>query len=68
MCLRWKDVCFYIHQSEDETEPTFNIAANVTIKWSKGQGLKESEWTTIALPKDGTRGYTPSGPNDSNTR
>lgn len=51
MCLRWEDICFYTFQPEDETEPTFDIAANVTIKWSKGQKLKESEWRTIPLPK-----------------
>lgn len=50
MCLKWEDVSFYTHQSEDETEPTFDIAANVTIKWSKGQKLKEGEWRTIPLP------------------
>lgn len=51
MCLRWEDICFYTHQSEEETEPTFDIAANVTIKWCKGWKLKESEWRTVPLPK-----------------
>jgi hypothetical protein len=51
MCLKWQDISFYSFQPEDDPEPTFDIAANVTIKWSKGQKLKESDWRTIPLAK-----------------
>lgn len=48
MCLRWEDVSFYSFQHEDEA--SFDIRAQITVRWSKGQTLDESAYRVIPIP------------------
>ncbi|EME47690.1 hypothetical protein DOTSEDRAFT_32084 [Dothistroma septosporum NZE10] len=48
MCLCWGDVAFYTFQRDDDD--SFDIRAQVTVRWSKGQSHDDSAFRIIALP------------------
>lgn len=47
MCLRWEDIDFFSFQSENDD--SMDIRAQITVKWSKGQSLNDSEYRIIPL-------------------
>lgn len=48
MCLRWEDIKSFSFQSCDED--SFDIAAEVKVRWSKGATLDESAFRIILFP------------------
>lgn len=48
MCLRWEDISFYVFQ--EEGDESFDVRANIKIRWSKGHTMDEGKYKTIPFP------------------
>ncbi|KAM0327377.1 hypothetical protein ACHAPQ_007393 [Fusarium lateritium] len=49
MCLRWEDISFYSFQSTDND--TFDIRANIKIRWGKNDTLDDSKYKIIPFAR-----------------